>query len=247
MSIPGASLALTALEAGAIGLLQQLHSRAPRGFQWSPVDPKTGLPITQDVNGQPIVNTLVAQVTIEEDHDDALFITEHPVEQGAAISDHTFKLPARLRLVLGWSDSPSPKNTGLLFIPANIIGGISSTANAFSSSPSYVKGVYERLLALQESSVPVSIFTGKRAYSNMLLRSVRTTTNKDTENSLVVRMEAHQVIIVNTQVVSIASAAVQANPQKTSPTVDNGTVQPKPVSSLSGTQMDLVDPDWSKA
>lgn len=256
--IPGSSLALTALEAGAVGLLQQLRGSTPRGMQWTPTDPTTDGPLL-DVDGNPVVNSLMAQVTMEEDHDDELYITQHPVEQGASISDHAFKLPARLRMRLGWSDSPSPKNTGLLFVPANIISGLASTAQLFSVSPSYVRSIYAVLLALQESRVPITIFTGKRTYDNMLLHRVGTETKADTEHSLIVRIEAEQIIIVNTQVVLIPTQAVhspaksaQAKPAETTPVTDNGTVQPKSVTNLSPDQMGDVCPatdgtDWVNA
>lgn len=245
MSIPGVSLALSALEAGGIALLQQLHGRTPRGMQWNPVDPVTGLPITQDTTGQPIVNNLVAQVTVEEDHEDEMYITEHPVEQGPPISDHAYKLPVKLRLTLGWSNSPSPSNTGLLFVPGNILAGIAATANAFSSSPSFVLTTYAKLIALQNSAVPITIFTGKRKYSNMLLRRVRTRTTKETENSLIVQCEAQQIIVAVTQLVAAPSQSVQRNPQKTAPTTNNGSVQALPKSDLSSTQMNNLDPGWS--
>src|SRR6266478_6601275 len=47
--------------------------------------------------------SLVAEVTVSESGEDALIITEHPVEQGSTISDHAFKRPAHLRLHVGWS------------------------------------------------------------------------------------------------------------------------------------------------
>lgn len=248
--IPGASLALTALEAGALGLLQQLHGKTPRGLQWSVIDPETGL-LETNPDGSPITKQLTAQVTIEEDHEDEVFITEHPVEQGATISDHAFKLPARLRLSLGWSNSPSPKNTGLFFIPGNILSGLTATKALFSSSPSSVRSTYEAILALQESRIPITVFTGKRTYDNMLIRRVRTVTKKETENALFVEMDVQQIIIVQTQVVLAPPMEVQKTPQKTAATTNKGTPQPKPVPVQSATQMNSICPatggDWENA
>jgi hypothetical protein len=52
------------------------------------------------VRGEPVLiqprrslGGLYPDVVVEESHDDALEITEHPVEQGASISDHAFKKP----------------------------------------------------------------------------------------------------------------------------------------------------------
>ena len=44
------------------------------------------------------IGGIMMDITIEEEGTDELTITEHPVEQGAAISDHAYKEPARLRI-----------------------------------------------------------------------------------------------------------------------------------------------------
>src|SRR6266446_536195 len=85
---------------------------------------------------------LIAEVTIDEDGDDQLIITRHPVEQGAVISDHSYKMPSEVRLRLGWS-------------------------NAFGGYSGYARDVYSRILQLQDSRQPFSIITGKRSYDNM--------------------------------------------------------------------------------
>lgn len=57
------------------------------------------------------IGGIVAQVTLEERHQDDLEITEHPVERGAAITDHAFKHPAEVIIKCAWSNS-LPANTG---------------------------------------------------------------------------------------------------------------------------------------
>ena len=52
--------------------------------------------------------TIIADATVEERHMDRLEITNHPVETGAAITDHAFYHPPELTLVLGWSNSAKP-------------------------------------------------------------------------------------------------------------------------------------------
>jgi len=163
-----------------------------------------------------------AQVTIEETHQDELVITEHPVEQGASISDHAYKKPAELTLRLGWS------NSGL-----QSIGQVVTTAYGLISSGSagvnfnYVQEVYRKLLALQESRIPFDILTGKRKYTNMLIRSISTTTDETTEKALMVTLSCREVIMVQTRVVSVPPRNVHKDPAKTAPTEDKGTKQPK--------------------
>jgi hypothetical protein len=206
MSIPGNTLGLAAIQAGGLIILQSLAGRVPRNM-----------------------GGIVAQVTVEENAVDQMAITEHPVEQGAAISDHAFKRPARVTIRAGWSNSPSPVNTGLINIPGNILSGLASTLDAFSGPSSYVRAVYDRLLVLQASAQPFTVVTGKRVYPNMLFETLGQITDQNNENSLAVVATCKQVIIVRTQVISaVPPRAVQKLPQYNAPTENNGAVQLQP-------------------
>lgn len=160
-----------------------------------------------------------AQVTVEEDHEDDLAITKHPVEQGAPITDHAYKEPARLRLVVGWSNS----------------GDGSS-----EQGDDYVRAIYARLLELQKTREPFSVTTGKRQYSNMLFASLGTTTTQETENSLIVVASLQEVIIVQTQAVTVPPRDVQANPEETADTTNAGSKQAVPAKSANKTALNAL-------
>ena len=87
-------------------------------------------------SGVPALAPFTAQVTIEEVHMDELVITEHPVEQGASITDHAFKKPAELLLRLGWS------NSGLL----GVLGSVASYLEGGEFSN--IKAMYNKLLSI---------------------------------------------------------------------------------------------------
>lgn len=197
MSIPGSALAVTGAEAGALAVLQYQQARAFRS-----------------------IAGLTAQVTPEEEHEDELAITEHPVEFGAYISDHAYKRPARLIVRCGWSNSPSPANTGLISVPANIIGALGATAAAFSPSSGYVQQVYQQLLVIQAGRQPFQVWTGKRAYRNMLFERISLRTDVKTENALMVVAYCKEVILVSTSTVRVVPAANQRLPE-TSTAVQN--------------------------
>lgn len=151
---------------------------------------------------------IVADAVMLEDHDDELVMTDHPVEQGAVITDHAYKMPAVLVLLYGWSnssDQPSAQN-----------------------NPTFLKGLYEKLLALQFNRVLVTVLTGKREYRNMLLRRVKTLSDKDNENSMTVRVECREVIMAQTTVVLLTDTTVQAFPQKTASPLARGDVSTSP-------------------
>jgi hypothetical protein len=152
------------------------------------------------------IGGLFFDVVFEETHEDSLSITEHPVEQGASISDHAYKKPMTVAIRAGASDS------GTLIGP----GGIKRSVM-----------VYEQLLALQATCEPIDITTGKRSYKNMLIEVISTTTDATTENALIVTADCREVIIVRTQVTSVPPRERHGNPGKTGSVSDKGTKQPQ--------------------
>jgi len=182
--------------------------------------------------------SIIAQITIEERHSDELEITEHPVEQGAAIADHAFKRPAEVMIRCAWSNSPSAP--GSLISQAVGLGaalggrGVAIAAAALptlnaaqsllsGNDQNQIKNIYQQLLQLQADRVPFDILTGKRAYTSMLMRSLSQDTDANTENVLAIVMVCRQVIIVQTQTVVVSNdARTMKEPEKTSPTTNFG-------------------------
>ena len=149
---------------------------------------------------------IVPQVVVEEKHRDELVITNHPVQNGANITDHAYKQPAMVSLRYGWSSSGALYSLDL-------------------GAPS-VDDVYSMLLKLQESRQPFDVVTGKRNYSNMLIRSIDLVTDKTTEKSIIVDVLLQQIIIVETQAATLKSPSVMAMPEKTAPVTNAGVKQP---------------------
>ncbi|EML1064501.1 hypothetical protein RGH81_000833 [Acinetobacter nosocomialis] len=158
---------------------------------------------------------LFADVTIEEKHKDELKVTEHPTEVGAPISDHAYKEPSEVTMKVGWSESAGTLNG---FLGNTILGGNTSLTI-----------VYQTLLQLQEQAFPLIISTGKRLYTNMLIKSLGCTTDLQTENVLMIDISFKKVLIVSTESVLVAIEN-QASPDVTAAVTNGGTVQPKEVS-----------------
>ena len=178
--------------------------------------------------------SIAIQCTLEESHFDELQITDHPVEFGAMISDHSFKKPAEVIIRAGWS------NAGL----QSIITDISDTINLVSSllegasipnAPfNYAEQVYDQLLTLQVSGQPFQIITGKRTYNNMLLRSLAVTTDEKTENALFVTAVCRQIIIAytSTSIINQLNPANLNNPQANTPVQNQGAVNLTPAPNI---------------
>ena len=164
------------------------------------------------------IGGIIPDVTIEEHHTDDLTITDHPVEQGAAITDHAFKNPSEVTMHVGWT------NANLLL--SSIVSG-----SIFSGTIGSVDDLYNKLLALQESRQVFDLVTGKRTYNNMLIKRIAVTTNKDTENCLIVAITMRQVIIVQTVATILAPISAQSQPSLTGAVQNAGSKIVKPVTS----------------
>lgn len=175
------------------------------------------------------IGPFVMQVVIEEHHVDELEITDHPVEQGAIISDHAYKRPAEVRIVGGWSDSPSIADLfkGIAAAPAATVDGVQSLISG--NDVSQARAMYANMLSLQQERVTMDVYTGKRVYRDMLIKGLQTTTDKEHEHSVVLTIQMRQVIIVTTRLVTLAApVSQQAEPESTGAVVEQGTRSPTP-------------------
>lgn len=168
----------------------------------------------------PASSNLIAEVTLEEDHLDQMIITEHPVEQSAAIADHAYRRPRELRLRVGWS-------------------------NAFGGSPSFAEQIYTSILNLQWQRRPFMVFTGKSVYQNMLVAEIRVSTNSATEYVCLADIYFREVLIANTQVIpgGVPNNAQQlADPPNNLPTSNAGQVNTLPAPFYPGSPLSTAVP-----
>lgn len=142
-----------------------------------------------------------ATVTIEEIGVDTLEITQHPVQQGASITDHAYNLPATVTVSVMFSADTAP---------------LSET--------------YLKLRLLQSSRIPFTLVTGKRTYRNMLIKALAQTNDATTENVLSIRLDLQEVFITALTVVSVPERSRQANPGTTGATENAGQRSAQPAS-----------------
>jgi hypothetical protein len=149
------------------------------------------------------VGGIVAQVVVDETHVDELEVTSHPVEQGAMISDHAFKLPSSLTLRYGWSSSPSPQ--------PGLRGLVPSVLPVQSQS---IYDIYNKLLSMQVNRDLLTVYTGKRAYRNMLLTRIEQDTDQTSENSLPLTLTLQEVLLVTTTTAATNGVSANSDPSK---------------------------------
>lgn len=166
------------------------------------IPPSSDQQQTTDPNSAPVA-PIYPNLTIREDHIDELTITRHPVEQGAAISDHAYKEPSQVMARYGWSLADAQA----------------------AGNPNYVDELYDALRAMQISRQLLTVITGKATYQNMLIASCRTHTDDETATTLFAEIRFEQLIIVSTSVVSVGSSSTMANPSSNAATQSLGTQQ----------------------
>lgn len=133
------------------------------------------------------IGSFTAQMTVEEISNDDLEITDHPVQDGASITDHCFVKPPELSIQASFTPN-------------------------FTMS---LDDIYKNILDLQSSRQPFSVTTGKRSYQNMLMQSLTVDTDKITENILSVRMRLRQIRIVQLETTTVPPKNRQKNPGET--------------------------------
>lgn len=249
------------------------------------------------------IGGFIAEVTVREQHSDDLTITTHPVERGAPITDHAFKMPAQLTIEAGWSaagaysqanpatSDAKPKsnfqkltdayNQILPVVAAvggsNAVGTLSTAYNSIALSNALasrsstqnlndlygqiapvidefspeasatlagivsaiaatqdlqtgiedgakpLRDLYEKLLLLQSSAELISVQTGKRAYDNMLIRSIRTQTDQNSANILMITVQLQEVILVTTLQTTMPAGVNRADAAASGGVTDKGT------------------------
>lgn len=144
------------------------------------------------------ISFLIPDVVISELSSDDLAVTDHAVETGAAISDHAFKLPTRLEIRCGWSNST-----------AEVEG--------------FVQQIDAALLSLQARREPFTVYAGKRVHQSMLLGRIAVETDESSENTLMVVLGLRGVIRTQTQMTGAGQNA-QAMPERTGSISETGTI-----------------------
>ncbi|MDT6962906.1 hypothetical protein QTN24_15505 [Cupriavidus sp. SZY C1] len=163
--------------------------------------------------------------TLEEAHQDELQITEHPVEKGAQINDHAFKLQPEVTIQCSWSNADL----------AALIGTLESifTGGGLPSND-YISTVYSQLIALQETRQPFDVVTSTRVYHDMLFKSLRVVKDQKTGEALSVTATLKQIRIVQTKATTLPPKENQADPQATAETQNAGTKAAMPATPAPG-------------
>ena len=141
-------------------------------------------------------------------HELVLRRTEHPVQSGAAITDHAYVMPTKLMMEIGVSDSMDTYTSGMW--------GGSSTSTSVNA--------FDALCELARQRTLVIVQTRLRSYPNMIVESVSAEETSRTVTSGRFRVVFSEIFIASTQVAAAATARPDTNASSS-----KGTVTPAPL------------------
>lgn len=150
------------------------------------------------------------------DINEEVYLTKHPAQNGASITDHAYALPVIVTLGVFFSDAMD-----------------SVTPNQYTGSPSKSVAAYQQFQTIKNLRLPCTLATRLSQYANMVITQLRPTDSRLTRFSLRMMVRFEQIIVG--QVVQQQASARQ---QQTNST-DDGTVAGDPVPQSA---MGLADP-----
>ena len=180
------------------------------------------LPVSGDATGSTQAKTFYFDAVIRADHFQELRSTEHPIQSGASIVDHSYLMPARLILEIGMSDVMASYDPG-----------------AYTSGNSKSVSAYQQMLDLQELRIPIAVTTRMRNYSNMVIESIRASDDVRSLHGARFALYLKEIIVA-----SVSTNTQSVRPQ-TSATSTIGTVQPQPVPDDLLPYLDPLTGTWS--
>ena len=153
------------------------------------------------------------------EHEQRIEKTQHPVQTGASISDHAYIIPARLVLDIRMSDA-----IDAYYNPSTWSGSSSKSVSA-----------YQTMLAISFSRIPLSITTGLRTYTSMIIESLAPVETSKTIGGLRMRIEFGQIFMADT-----SQPTISARPQDTDST-NLGTKDPQTPTDAQESQNNITD------
>lgn len=135
-------------------------------------------------------------------HNTGLTITQHPVETGAAITDHSYFNPRRFSFDIGVTDTV--------------------TSPVFPGNQNRSVNAYNALVQMQRSRQRLNLVTKYNTYNNILIENIDVSDDYQTQTTLRATIQLVEIIVADVRL-----AAVSAQPQITDQT-NRGQQNPQP-------------------
>ncbi|MFB0841777.1 MULTISPECIES: phage baseplate protein [Paenibacillus] len=125
---------------------------------------------------------------LKMDHTSRLTITDHPVQTGAAVSDHAFLQPRELSMDVAMSSVNESR------VPGQFTGGYDRSVEAFNV-----------LKKIQDLRVPIQVHTRLGLYPNMLVEVLSAPDDFTTYHGLRCTVTFREILVAQVTTVKISS------------------------------------------
>jgi hypothetical protein len=159
------------------------------------------------------VGDVAFDAVVRETYTSTAIVTRHPVEQGADITDHVREEPDGLSLEGVISNTPTA---------TNLLGGGTPQV----PSPTRAESAYGALFALKEAREPVTVYTSKNDYEDMVITSLERTRDAPTGDSVIVSMKFEKIRVVESR--EVDAPVRPPNVQKPKKTLGKKPKAPEP-------------------
>lgn len=174
--------------------------------------------VTVDAEGD---NPVTLDATVSEEHAEAVTLTKHPVEEGAAVTDHARKEPDRFTL------------SGAVVSNAPIGIGDEAVTRARARAegePGFAESAHETLRALLAARRAVVVKTNVRTYRNVVMVGLATTADRTTGGARRMSLTFEEVRFVRSERVRLELLTAPTRvPTKPTKKVDKGKQAPQSV------------------
>lgn len=155
--------------------------------------PNRSAAIGANVTGPTDVLLIQFDASISERYSRRKEITQHPVEEGSDVSDHSRTLPIEIT-IHGWvSDDPIVVLRSLNAEPS-VPGG---------STDARVLDAWKELNRIMDEESEVKLISGLDDFRNMILKSIDVIRDKDSGRILDATIALQQITIATTEVISV--------------------------------------------
>jgi len=166
------------------------------------------------------VDSIALDATLSEVHTSTAQVTDHPVEDGADVSDHVIQRPDELDIAGVISNTP-----------IEILGGAAAAFN-----PQRAEDAYEEIRVLKTTGTLITVVTPIRTYEQMAITSLVVNRDSVTGDAVSLSMRMKEVRTVESLTVDVDPAVLRAKPKK-----NRGRQPPAPADSVTSTKAEEQD------
>lgn len=143
------------------------------------------------------IESIALDAALREVHSGEVEVTEHPVEQGSNITDHTRPKPDRLTIDAIVSNTPINTTQRTRVVEAFGVSFVSSSLeDSRQGAAGYAETAYAKLVELKDKGSPITVVTQIRTYDDMILISLSVPRDSKTGDALLFTASFQRVILV---------------------------------------------------